>query len=86
MAAHRHGAARIAAALSVAPAAACLFLFGLLALLPLPADVATLIGFLAVGPVACVASSLALLSWSGTRAWAGSTLVAALGTLALVLS
>lgn len=84
MAVHSHGTGRITAALLMAPAASVVLLLGAVAVLPLPADVQTLIFFLGLAPAVTVASCLALLSRSGLRAWAGSATLAALGTLALV--
>lgn len=86
MAAHRHGAGRISAAIFMAPLAASLLLLALVTCLPIPRDLGTVTFFLGLAPGISIASSWALLSHSGARAWIGSATVAALGTLALVLS
>lgn len=86
MAAHVHGAARIAAALTGAPGAAVLATLALAAVLPVSGDVRLLVALLAVLPAAATAACLALLARSGARAWVGSVLVAAVSAVVLVLT
>ncbi len=83
---HEHGAARIGAAVTVAPAAAVLATLALVAVLPATRDVRYLLAFLVALPAMVAASCLALLARSGARAWAGSALVAAVSSAVLVLS
>lgn len=85
MAAHVHGAGRISAALTGAPGAAVLACLALATTLPVSGEVRMLVAFLAVLPAAATASCLALLARSGTRAWAGSGLVAAFAATILVV-
>ncbi|MCP3061303.1 hypothetical protein LXT21_21210 [Myxococcus sp. K38C18041901] len=84
--AHQHGAARICAALTAAPASAVLVSLALPAVLPVAGDVRLLLALLIVLPAVATGVCLALLSRSGARAWGGCALVCALSSLVLVLT
>ncbi|AEI64971.1 hypothetical protein [Corallococcus macrosporus] len=83
---HEHGAARISAAVTVAPAAAVLATLALAAVLPASLDVRYLLAYLVALPAMAAAACLALLARSGARAWAGSALVAVVSSVILVLT
>lgn len=82
---HEHGAARISAAVTVAPAAAVLATLALVAVLPASVDVRYLLAFLVALPAMAAAACLALLARSGARAWVGSAVVAVVSSVVLVL-
>ncbi|AKQ63764.1 hypothetical protein A176_000676 [Myxococcus hansupus] len=83
---HEHGAARIGAAVTAAPAAAVLATLALMAVLPAARDARYLLAQLLALPAMVAATCFALLARSGTRAWVGSALVAAVSAAILVLS
>ncbi|NVJ01282.1 hypothetical protein HV824_24645 [Myxococcus sp. AM009] len=83
---HQHGAARISAAVTVAPAAGVLATLALVAVLPASVDVRYLLAFLVALPAMATAACLALLARSGARAWVGAAAVAVVSSVVLVLT
>jgi hypothetical protein len=82
----RLGAGRISAALLGAPVAALLAAVALSTGVPADGEVRLLVGELAAFPLVIAASSAALLSRSGRRAWLGSALAALAAAVVVALT